>query len=463
MGLTEKNLRMTNFRWKISLLILLSFSYLILIGANISTSDYTLTTEAFHTIHITIEFFCIFVALCTFTVTSYSYMNNLSYHSYFIGLGLLAVGLIDWMHLYSYEGMPATLFSIPCPNNATLFHIIGRFVMVATFLVALFLYDKKLRLNGCMRFFMLTLTLGIVVFILSSVTVMPNLYPAMYSVEQGQTTAKIFSEYAIIILLVFTIIGYAFLYKRVLNTYLELVILSLIVFVFSELSFTLYYGAINVLGHLFRFASFCLIYAAIVIHNVKRPYQQLVNIRQELEKSNVILEQRVRERTHNLEQANKKLARAAIYDYLTGAVNRMEFSNRFSVLTENSNQQAVHSVLAIDFDSFKKINDTYGHGVGDACLKTFVKVAKGAIPPTDTVSRFGGDEFMILLSNTPKEDAKKVAEKIKHRLAKVADPPFTISVGIAQWPNDGKKEKHLLASADQALYLAKEKGKNRVE
>jgi diguanylate cyclase (GGDEF)-like protein len=462
----EKNLRglrISNFRWKVYLLIFLCLSYLI--GVNKLASNYNLTATAFHTIHITIELFCIFVALCTFTVTSYSYMNNLSYHSYFIGLGLLAVGLIDWMHLFSYEGMPPTLFTTPCPNNATIFHIIGRTVMALTFLACLFLYDKRLKISGQMRFFSVVFTLGIVACILYTVTAIPDLYPTMCIQGQGLTLAKIYSEYAIILLLLLTIIGYGYLYQQVLNTYLELIILSLILFVFSELSFTFYdsiYGTVNVLGHLFRFASFCLIYAAIVINNVKRPYQQLIHVREELEKSHEILEQRVMERTRNLEQANKKLARAAIYDYLTGAVNRMEFSNRFKALTDNKSD-VIHSVLAIDFDSFKKINDTYGHAVGDDCLKTFVNVAKKTICHNDTVSRFGGDEFMILLPNTPREGAKVVAKKIKNYLSKVANPPFTISVGIAEWPQDGKKEKDLLTSADQALYLAKEKGKNRIE
>jgi len=466
MGLTDNTLnqlRMANLRWKMALLVVLCLS--LLVCAGVFGPEYNLTSQCFLTIHVNIEFFCVFVALCTFTVTWYSYLNNCSYYSYFIGLGLLGAGVIDLFHLYTYSGLP-TIFAAPCPNRAALFHIIGRIIMGSTFLSSVFLYKKELHISGRLRFFLLTSTIGIIACIIGTVLIKPELYPIMYVDDTGLTPAKVFAQYLVIFLLFLAMVGYIYLYKKNTCTYLELIVLSLTLTIFSEVCFTFndtIYGLINVLGHLFRFIGYVLIYIAIFLNNVKHPYLQLIIAREELSKANDILEERVLERTRNLENANKQLARAATYDYLTGAVNRMEFSRRFQALTDQKQAAAIHSIIAVDFDSFKKINDTYGHATGDECLKTFVRAAQEVIRPTDTVSRFGGDEFILLLPYTPREGAKVVAEKIRKHLTEVANPSFSFSAGVAEWPKDGQKEKELLARADKALYMAKEKGKNRVE
>lgn len=466
MGLTENTLsrlRMANLRLKMLLISMVCGSLLIAVqffNLNICFSD-----DLFLPIHTNIEFFCVFVALCTFTVTWYSYLNNCSYYSYFIGLGLLAVGFIDLFHFYSYEGMP-NIFTDPCANQATLYHIFGRVIMGLTFLISVFLYKRDLCFLPRMRYYLFAGTFFLIGLILGSVSLDPQLYPTLYIEGQGLTAIKVWSEYMIIFILVAATLGYLWLYKKHMDFYLQLIVCTLVLSIFSEMCFTSYqsvYDTMNLLGHLFRFASYVVIYIAIFMNNVKRPYLQLVAAREELERANDILEEKVRERTHSLQEANEILSKAATHDFLTGAINRMEFSQRFAKLTENKPAGAVLTVMAIDFDSFKKINDTFGHAVGDECLKTFVQAATETLRPTDTVARFGGDEFMILLPETPREGARVVGNKLRKRLVEVADPPFTISMGIAQWPEDGRKEKDLLARADEALYLAKEKGKNRME
>ena len=465
MGLTEitlQKLQMANLRLKMLIIIIICGSLLI---ANKFFSVYqNLSPDVFLPLHTNIEFFCVFVALCTFTVTWYSHLNNCSYYSYFIGLGLLAVGFIDLFHFYSYEGMP-NIFSEACANRATLYHVIGRFIMAIVFLVSVFLYKKEWCPLSRLRYYFLGATLAVVGLILLTVSLYPGMYPLMQT-EQGLTHAKIICEYIIIAILVTAVIGHLWLYKKHLDNYLQLIIATLTISIFSELCFTSYesvYDTTNLLGHIFRFASYVIIYVAIFINNVKRPYLALVSAREELANANDILEDRVRQRTRDLQEANERLSKAATHDFLTGAINRMEFSNRFSMMVENSKDGSLHSVIALDFDSFKKINDTFGHAVGDECLKTFVKAAQEVLRPTDTVARFGGDEFMVLLPNTPGTGARVAGEKIRTHLAEIADPPFTISMGIAEWPQNGRKEKDLLAYADEALYLAKAKGKNRVE
>ncbi len=456
-------LKIANLFWKISFLIVLCLS---LFGmAKIMDPQYNLSEKTFLTIHINIEFFCVFVAFCFFTVTWYSYLTEKVYYSYFIGVGLLAVGFIDLFHLYAYKGMP-NIFPSPCPNKATIFYVIGRIIMAITFLFSLLLYNRELKITKQFRYFLLITTLGLIGLIIGTVSFYPYLYPAMYVEGQGLTDIKVYCEYFIIVVLFLTTVGYIYLYKKYMKSFLELIVLSLLLSIFSEICFISYenvYAITNVLGHVFRFTGYILLYVTFFMENVKKPYIDLYSIQEQLVSTNQILEEKVRERTLELEKAVEELARLAYCDALTGAANRQEFSNRLASLLNKSIANDVHSVMAIDFDSFKTINDTYGHEKGDDCLKTFVDTALETVRPTDTVSRFGGDEFMLLLPYTTREGAKMVAEKIRKQLAKVANPSFTISIGIAQWPDDGKKEKELLAKADQQLYLAKEKGKNRIE
>ncbi|GAB6180313.1 GGDEF domain-containing protein [Desulfotomaculum defluvii] len=458
---TLDNLRMANLKLKIILIALVCFSLYFCVTVLGFNQIYT--SQVFLPLHTNIEFFCVFVALCTFTVTWYSYLNNCSIYSYFIGLGLLAVGLIDLFHFYSYEGMPH-IFAEACANHATLYHVIGRLLMSIIFLVSVFLYRKEFCfIKTRCRFYFLAITLALVFLVLITVSMNSPIYPVMYEPGIGLTQAKIFCEYLIITIFAASIIGYSFLYRKHMDVYLQLIISTLIISLFSELCFISYenvYDTSNLLGHIFRFASYVLIYVAIFLNNVKKPYIQLEAARAALENANNSLEENVQERTRDLQAANERLARAATHDYLTGAINRMEFANLFNQLTKD--EGSIHSVIALDFDSFKKINDTYGHAIGDKCLKTFVQAAKSVIRPTDTVARFGGDEFMLLLPHTPREGAKVVGEKIRAHLSKVADPPFTISMGIAEWPKDGRKEKDLLTYADESLYTAKEKGKNQI-
>ena len=124
------------------------------------------------------------------------------------------------------------------------------------------------------------------------------------------------------------------------------------------------------------------------------------------------------------------------------------------------------SVLMIDIDDFKKVNDTYGHTVGDKVLKTIAQILKTKLRATDVVGRYGGEEFLVVLPETDLQAALTVAEKLRTEVAKKTfkykDQVFkvTISLGAAQL-KEGETIEELINRADQALYTSKRSGKNR--
>lgn len=151
-------------------------------------------------------------------------------------------------------------------------------------------------------------------------------------------------------------------------------------------------------------------------------------------------------------------------DVLTGAYNRRylyTFSEQYFKIVKRENKDL--SLLLLDLDDFKKINDYFGHETGDLVLKQIVDISKSCIRDNDLVVRFGGDEFIILLPNTSKDEAKIVALKIMQKLDednKNKEIKFTISLGIAHYQNADSSIENLISRADNSLYEAKGLGKN---
>jgi diguanylate cyclase len=168
-----------------------------------------------------------------------------------------------------------------------------------------------------------------------------------------------------------------------------------------------------------------------------------------------------------LQGANEQLRSIALYDTLTGLPNRFLLEDRLRQAALHSDREAKSfSLMFIDLDNFKPVNDTYGHGVGDELLKEVASRLRDGLRRHDTVARMGGDEFVIVLGDV--EDAKAaslVGEKIIAELAKpvVVGPhslDISCSIGISMYPSDGKDIATLTANADVAMYHAKKAGKN---
>jgi diguanylate cyclase (GGDEF)-like protein len=159
------------------------------------------------------------------------------------------------------------------------------------------------------------------------------------------------------------------------------------------------------------------------------------------------------------------------YDYLTGLANRFYFSRTFETeIRKACNYLQSTSLLFFDIDHFKSINDTLGHQMGDLVLQKVAKVAKSCTRSDHLIARYGGDEFIVLLPSTNKDQAFQYAEKLREAISKMDTPikgqtdpsNITISVGISMFPADGRSTSDLVRAADEALYEAKNLGKNRI-
>jgi len=198
------------------------------------------------------------------------------------------------------------------------------------------------------------------------------------------------------------------------------------------------------------------------------------------------LEGRVARRTEELKKANAqlevanselegavgKLEHMARTDGLTGLLNHRAFQKSLAAEIRRANRTGAElTLIMLDVDHFKRYNDAHGHPAGDRVLVTLAGLLEDSLRTSDIVARYGGEEFSVILVDTTPEDAREVAEKLRQRIAGhtfelpeegAAGVRVTISLGLASHPLDARAATGLVSMADQALYLAKEAGRNVV-
>lgn len=171
------------------------------------------------------------------------------------------------------------------------------------------------------------------------------------------------------------------------------------------------------------------------------------------------------------EHANEGLLRFAFTDYLTGLRTRGYFEQQLELEFKRAERkQQKFSLLMIDIDHFKQLNDTFGHHVGDQVLREIAAILMRDLREVDTVARYGGEEFVMILPETTEAGAVYVAQRIRKSVEQakfLADCPtavqhLTISIGIAVFDRDARFKRDLIEFADAALYAAKHGGRNRV-
>ncbi len=192
----------------------------------------------------------------------------------------------------------------------------------------------------------------------------------------------------------------------------------------------------------------------------------LISGKEALARNNEALESKVRERTAALETLNQELRQLARRDALTGLPNRLAATERLGELFAQMQRHAQHyTVMLLDVDFFKRVNDTYGHAIGDAVLRTVADCLRQALREGDFVGRFGGEEFIVLLPEASLNTAVVVAEKLRQTVAAATTEgcgSVTISLGVALSHADDVNEDNAVSRADEFLYAAKHAGRNCV-
>lgn len=185
----------------------------------------------------------------------------------------------------------------------------------------------------------------------------------------------------------------------------------------------------------------------------KKAINELEQVRKELES-----------KQKELLELNETLQRLAITDELTGLHNRRSYSKSLSQnLSLYKRTSNPFSLLMIDIDHFKHINDTYGHLTGDQILKELALILEDQSREYDIVARYGGEEFALILPNTNMDDSIVIAERIRRsiEIATWTIPSVTVSIGIAT-SMIGETKRAIQSRADEALYLSKNKGRNQI-
>ena len=171
------------------------------------------------------------------------------------------------------------------------------------------------------------------------------------------------------------------------------------------------------------------------------------------------------------EQASEGLLRFAFTDYLTGLRTRGYFEQQLDLeVKRSSRKDEQFSLLMVDIDHFKALNDNYGHHVGDQVLRQVTSLLVKDMREVDTVARYGGEEFVIILPEASEEEALSVAERLRRAVQNAnfqieeldGHEKLTISIGLAVYGRDATCRQKLLEYADAALYAAKSRGRNQV-
>jgi diguanylate cyclase (GGDEF)-like protein len=171
-----------------------------------------------------------------------------------------------------------------------------------------------------------------------------------------------------------------------------------------------------------------------------------------------------------LAESQAALRELSTHDHLTGLFNFREFHRRLTEEAERSRRYGhSFSLLMLDIDHFKTVNDTYGHLAGDEALRALATLIRRAARPMDVAARYGGEEFILVLPETTGPGALALGERLRtlvaeHAVSLPADQTIrlTVSIGVATFPDDTDSLPQLISAADQALYAAKSAGRNGV-
>jgi diguanylate cyclase (GGDEF)-like protein len=400
--------------------------------------------------HSLAELSSIIIAISVFLLVWYARRFIQNDYLLFIGIASLFISGLDTIHTLAYRGMG--VFQEYDANLPTQLWIAARYLQSLSLLIAPVFFCR--RLNPIIAF---TGFAVIATFLLASIFFW-DIFPTCYVEGVGLTQFKIISEYIISLILLTSII---LLYQNRMKfdpTIFQLLIISIVATIGAELAFTFYVGVYdlsNFIGHLFKVISFFILARALVIIALEQPYN--------------LLFRDLKQNRDELQVAEAEMRKIAMIDFLTGAYNRRAFIEMGKIECERARRYG-HSlaVLIVDVDHFKEFNDKHGHLCGDIMLQKVVTILLENLRAVDILARWGGDEFAIFLPETSHTGCLNVTEKLRNAISGLSVPfdekyiQITISVGCTIWTQDDESLDTVFLRADNALYQAKQRGRNCV-
>lgn len=379
--------------------------------------------------------------------------------------------LLRWLTLsflsFTVIYMPHGFFTPLCGQNMALFLLYGpvsRLVMASFLLAGLITYGKPAHTpqqRTASRSWLVWISMFLIVDVLIAwIATSPELplQPIRLALETSS--------------LLLLIAGVIWIWRRKLQTSIMTVYaVSLAYLAESSLTFVIAapWNHLWWLAHLISACGFTVLsYGVIRAFHSTRSFS-LVFSQEEVLEQLAAAKAYAEEIARQLKIANESLEVLASTDPLTGLSNRRHFMTLSQAeFSRAMRTNSAFTVLALDLDHFKNINDQYGHPVGDEVLKCFAATASSQLRPTDHIGRVGGEEFMILLVDTHGAEAYMIAERIRSAIEKTDIPAagtmirITVSIGLSEFSSAHHQLEEILSKADACLYQAKKLGRNQV-
>ena len=396
-----------------------------------------------------------FIAFLVSVVSYLEYKEKNEVRLFFISIAFLGTSII-----YNYHGLVTpnldliTIFNFPSPeSNINAFVLTGDlsrlwFASMLMFSGSVFTNNKKyLNLRSYM---IIALLLGLSFFV---VLLKPEFLPIVKSSDGLDNYRAMIIKDITLVFLGINSLKYYYSYRAkpslpILSIMLGMIYVILTVFIFM---LSQPWGSIWWLAHHLFLSSYLIIGAGI-----------LYSYYQENDFAYFDVLGEINSYVSTLKEKNQELEFTANYDQLTQLPNRHQFFNK---LDKKIKANSKFALFFIDLDDFKKINDTYGHTIGDKVIKLAASRITGNLKEYDLAARIGGDEFIVLIENTRKVDLEKIAERLINKLneeIKIDDYQLrlSISIGISIFPEDGRDADELISKSDKAMYEVKANKKN---
>jgi diguanylate cyclase (GGDEF)-like protein len=400
-----------------------------------------LSPETFLPLHSILTSLFAVVAFAIFFIGWYSYHRageaREAFHAV-LGIAFLVVGSLDLLHAWTFVGMPA-FFSLNSPNRTESFWFLARACECLGLIGAHFVQRRGLK----PRYPFLALG-GAVLIIAWSVLAM---FSSPISISgRGPTPLGLLLE-------AFLVLGFSLAFILIFRSDWEeeaksFILASILFSGYAELCFLSHQNLTDVLsliGFLYKGLAYLLLFRALVVSGIMAPYSKL--------------EQMI--------SLYRRAARQAQTDGMTGLLNHGCFMGHLNRQFQEARRYGRPlSLVMVDLDHFKQVNDTYGHRAGDQILLRVADALRFSIRDCDYASRYGGEELALLLPETSEEQAMALADRLRRQVsslvARSQEVRVTASFGVAQLEEGDSCGDDLLERADQALYRAKGLGRDRV-